>query len=315
MPRTFRYQQHQKQVLHVGLAGALRPLEGAKLQARVREATLERDCRSFDELARINAFLLWHLAFAPKASDRDACLVIADAFEPRIRASRHLFRNSTAEPLFYPIPFSPAFSLVDLASPIPGATLEPTGTVASYRNLKPDPASFRSLPSALNQFKLALGARGRRIISEAGVDALSSHQIDCHALVTLSGNPTEQVAILKLGAAEGVGLCMLFLKNGWPVGYGGAFSEHVEDTIVGINFHMFEEYRGTRSTYTFFRELQAQATRLFRNADLLAVYFNAPTASLRFRPGPEAAFIRFLRRSGFSSYSFLPPNALYKRVR
>ncbi|MFA4858300.1 MAG: hypothetical protein WC901_02975 [Candidatus Margulisiibacteriota bacterium] len=312
MLRTLLPAQYIKCVLGTGLAGRLHPIEGQRLLSKVRKVALGKKPGSFEEIARINAFLLWHLAFARKAPDRAACLAIAEQFENSVLRQITQFGEDA---LFYPVPFSPAFSLYDLQNPRPGQTLSTRGHVPNYRRLQVDPTLIRQPDYALAQIKLALGARGRRIISDNGTDKLSSIPLNNYTVQTNPKHPSEQTCIFKAISAHEAGICLFFLINGWPVGYGGAFSEDPQDTIVGINFHMFHEYRGTPCSYAFFLELQRQTVNFFKNADLLAVKFSslpAFTVPLFTRQPP---FVSFLRRDGFHAIDFLSPNALYKQTR
>lgn len=230
-------------------------LQGLALIKKMRSATTHAPLESLDDLRVINAFILWHLAFCPKANDRrDILNQVAIPFETRIDEAEELLRdNPTAR--YLPIPHSPIALLRSEASdPWPKSKFSEQWRVPGYAHFCLPEKELTDVGLAYNYFRLALISRGRdlsAIVENHPVSLLGPELYGQPTLIKNSRDPLEQIYVFPINPAIKPGFIALLVKNRWPIGYAaGHFPGVLLSDHADITFHMFHEARRRDSRTT-----------------------------------------------------------------
>ena len=128
-------------------------------------------------------------------------------------------------------------------------------SIPSYDSWQVTENVYQDAQAAYDLLRFSLSIRGRGLIG-GGDDLLSFPQASTFSVEQASAG--EEVFLLDLPPRQG-GVAprhsALFVKNGWPIGYGMAWLFSGIKKRLGLNFYIFPEFRGTVSSANVVRRL------------------------------------------------------------
>lgn len=263
-----------------------------------------------EHVLALNDFFLWHLAHCPKEADRQEILKLAENFAGFVsKQKERVVVDLSVQALLgrggdknIPVPGLPVSSGVEQAEPSWFRGVFPQGEVPAYSDWLMTKESLAQADKAFDLMRLALTIRGRFVGNkETGENYLSLQELP---ELTLWGDGPEQVVAFHF--RESKQLLALFVKNGWPVGYGAARPAELTGfsfapKCASINLHVFSEYRMTPSSTILFTQYLDAVKETFAPQTLIHFFDLKPGRSGLVALGEEDRidYITFLRKRGF----------------
>ncbi|MFH1541465.1 MAG: hypothetical protein ABIE84_00035 [bacterium] len=302
-------------------------LAGPKLVSGVKAfVTHPKATKTRAAIASTNADLLWFLANTPGAEDRAAIEeTVCPAFEQRLEKDQHVMDANFEWGRALPIPrtyksfcasvpaemdllsmFGSLYSETPLSQLLARGTTQRAifnGRLPGYGQLRLENDSPEK-STAWRQYRLAQIARSRvaemllRGQHHWSDDTNGMPNGDYHVFAGSYEAP-EVLIIFHQDMEIADTLQFLGLKNCWPIAYGtSVINKQLDRAIALLNYHVYEEFRGTPSSSKLFTLLLG-ATKHLQKAQVAAVWRGQSPEQPGGEPNEKAVFNQFLLRHGF----------------